>query len=285
MSRVTRRHFFPLGLAAGATCWHAAAQLAAADNWSDVRQTGPFTVRSTFPLDEYQELWEELPSLEQELRRVLALRPPARPIEVLVLADRLEVEQGIKGGHPQHVRGWKVELFRHEGDALVRQRAPARVLHQVQHRDARGHLVGIAREDRVELFDVLGAQSKGHVGPSHTLNRRLVGWRGGKRGRIQLARANREGSWAKSGATLVTESLRCQGRRRHPSASPTDVETSPLSLENSPLPRLRCDVGSGSLHSPMRGGGGTKSRRRKSVLSQLWNPESRYCQHVLEVRF
>ena len=58
--------------------------------WVDQRQVGPFVVQATFDLTAHQHLLDELPKLELELRRVLALRPCSEPIQLVLLASERE---------------------------------------------------------------------------------------------------------------------------------------------------------------------------------------------------
>lgn len=100
MNRVTRRRFLAAGTAGLGTLAYGP-RLSSATDWSDVRQSGPFTFRATFPLEEYDSLLEELPELERELKRVLAVRPPRKPIEVLLLADRLDYRRYLAANYPK----------------------------------------------------------------------------------------------------------------------------------------------------------------------------------------
>ena len=64
--------------------------LAGEPAWIDQRQVGPFIVRATFDLKAYEVILDELPELERELRRVLALSPCKEPISILLLKDEKE---------------------------------------------------------------------------------------------------------------------------------------------------------------------------------------------------
>ncbi len=57
------------------------------ERWIDQRQVGPFAVAATFDLSQYEPMLAELPALERELRRVMATRPCAAPITVMLAAD------------------------------------------------------------------------------------------------------------------------------------------------------------------------------------------------------
>lgn len=84
-------------VAAGALLAQAAS---AAPVWVDQRQVGPFVVQATFSLTPHEELLAELPALELELRRVLALRPCKEPVQVLLLASEQEHRAYLKQRYP-----------------------------------------------------------------------------------------------------------------------------------------------------------------------------------------
>ena len=73
-----------------ALVWCVAPPAEAAPVWVDQRHIGPFMVQATFDLSPHHQLLQELPALELELRRVLALRPCSEPIELVLLADERE---------------------------------------------------------------------------------------------------------------------------------------------------------------------------------------------------
>jgi hypothetical protein len=81
----------------------------------------------------------------------------------LVLAGRVLVEQRIEGDHTLHVSRAQVEPLRDELDRIRREPVAVGVLAQVKHRDARGHLVWIARQDLGQLTLVLLTQDEGHA--------------------------------------------------------------------------------------------------------------------------
>ena len=119
MNTVSRRRF--LATTAALSCGPALVggrTSHAAPAWSDIRQAGPFVCRATFPLDEYEELLGELPALEKEVHRVLAVRPPRRPIDVFLLGDRLEHRRFMNENFPKVP--YRRALF-------VKQRGQARV--------------------------------------------------------------------------------------------------------------------------------------------------------------
>ncbi|TWT66740.1 hypothetical protein Pla123a_46280 [Posidoniimonas polymericola] len=68
--------------------------------WVDQRQYGPFQVRSTFPLDSCSGVLQELPALELELRRVLALSPCEEPIDIEVLSSKRQHRDYLKNRFP-----------------------------------------------------------------------------------------------------------------------------------------------------------------------------------------
>jgi hypothetical protein len=102
MRSMTRRGFLAAGSAACASLAMAArpAWAVTRPNWIDQRQFGPFICQSTFSLDDDLDVLNELPSLEQELTRVLAIRPPRKPIYIHLLGNRLEQYDYVKLNHP-----------------------------------------------------------------------------------------------------------------------------------------------------------------------------------------
>lgn len=64
-----------------------AVHAAAPSEWVDQRQVGPITVRAQFELAPYEAVLAELPTLELEVRRVLAISPCSKPVTVLLAAD------------------------------------------------------------------------------------------------------------------------------------------------------------------------------------------------------
>jgi len=87
----TRRRFLAAAAAAAAGGLLPAPRRAAASPvWVDQRQAGPFVIHSSFSLAGREALLAELPPLELELRRVLALRPCRAPIGVRLLRDKAE---------------------------------------------------------------------------------------------------------------------------------------------------------------------------------------------------
>jgi hypothetical protein len=102
MKTHTRRKFLATSAALGCGALLASGRRASASPaWSDVRQTGPFVFRATFPLDEEEALINELPDLQRELSRVLAIKPPRRPIDVFLLGDRLEHRKFLHESYPK----------------------------------------------------------------------------------------------------------------------------------------------------------------------------------------
>lgn len=99
MPRCSRRQFLA---AAGMTaCTLATPPRAhAAPRWVDQRALGPFTLRSTFPLGPHQAVLGDLPELEIELRRVLALRPCSAPVQVELLANKQQHREYLAQRYP-----------------------------------------------------------------------------------------------------------------------------------------------------------------------------------------
>lgn len=102
MKALSRRRFLATTAALGcASVVLDPRRAAAAPAWTDVRQAGPFVCRGTFPLDEHEPLINELPELQRELNRVLAIRPPRQPIDVFLLGDRLEHRKLLHENYPK----------------------------------------------------------------------------------------------------------------------------------------------------------------------------------------
>ncbi|MGL4514522.1 MAG: hypothetical protein ACRCT8_15645 [Lacipirellulaceae bacterium] len=119
---VTRRD----ALAAGIACWSALAlgglapaapATAGKPEWVDQRQVGPFAFRSTTPLAEAELAEADLAELERELRRVLAISPLRRGIEVLVLRDADEHRRTVAALHP--TAPYRRALFVRRGDVAT----------------------------------------------------------------------------------------------------------------------------------------------------------------------
>lgn len=75
--------------------------LAADSPWVDTRQVGPFVIQATFPLAEYDPLFEELPALEREMVRALGVPPARQPVQVYLFADYEEHRAYLDLHHPQ----------------------------------------------------------------------------------------------------------------------------------------------------------------------------------------
>lgn len=73
----------------------------ASAQWVDQRQVGPFVCVSTFPLAECEPILNELPALELELRRVLALRPCSSPVYLYLLSNKQQHQQLLKQQYPE----------------------------------------------------------------------------------------------------------------------------------------------------------------------------------------
>ncbi|WP_145248570.1 hypothetical protein [Aeoliella mucimassa] len=90
-----------MALATGAASWLVPRASVAAPTWVDQRQVGPFICQSAFPLVQHQELLAELPPLERELQRVLAVRPLKSPIYLYLLASEEQHKAYIAERYPQ----------------------------------------------------------------------------------------------------------------------------------------------------------------------------------------
>jgi hypothetical protein len=86
--RLSVRHTIEL-LAATAAIWSTSLFNAPADAeaWIDARQVGPFVIQATFPLAPYDSMFAELPELQRELTRTLAIPPANAPIYVYLFAN------------------------------------------------------------------------------------------------------------------------------------------------------------------------------------------------------
>ncbi len=69
-------------------------------SWVDTRQFGPFICSATFPLDQYEPLFAELPGLQQELVRVLGVPPAAEPIHIYLFSDAAQHRAYIEAHYP-----------------------------------------------------------------------------------------------------------------------------------------------------------------------------------------
>ncbi|QDT68473.1 hypothetical protein MalM25_13950 [Planctomycetes bacterium MalM25] len=114
---LTRRRALAAGLAGGAALWAGPVRAAAEPRWVDQRQIGPFVCRAAFPLDDRLLAEADLVRLEQELRRVLALKPCQSSIELLLLRDARQHKQVIASRHPS--TPYRRALFYKQGDRSV----------------------------------------------------------------------------------------------------------------------------------------------------------------------
>jgi hypothetical protein len=62
------------------------------------RQVGPFAIQSTFPLEDYDALFAELPRLQRELSQTLGIPPARQPINVFLFSD-VEQFKAFKNQH------------------------------------------------------------------------------------------------------------------------------------------------------------------------------------------
>lgn len=88
MKQVSRRQLLGAALAVGAGSVCSAVRPGWAAAWHDRRLLGPFRCYADFPLAPYRPLLDELVRLEHDLTRILALPPPAEPVELYLLADK-----------------------------------------------------------------------------------------------------------------------------------------------------------------------------------------------------
>ena len=98
---VTRRRFCQLALSAGAGALLTPRAAWATPEWIDQRQIGPFVCQSSFALTNYEELLAELPLLERELQRVLAVRPLKDNIYLYLLGNQREHRDYIAERYPE----------------------------------------------------------------------------------------------------------------------------------------------------------------------------------------
>ncbi|MEQ8849606.1 hypothetical protein [Botrimarina sp.] len=98
--RLDRRRWLAAGCAATLTAGLGREAAASEPLWVDQRRLGPFVCRSTFPLGDRLLAQTDLAALELELRRVLALRPCAEQIELLLVNDAHQHQRLIRSRHP-----------------------------------------------------------------------------------------------------------------------------------------------------------------------------------------
>lgn len=123
MAKLSRRALLAAAVGCLATPRRASA---AASAWVDQRQYGPFQVRATFPLEGWEAELQELPALELELRRVLALRPCREPIDVELLSSKRQHRDYLSRRFPGTPyrralfvkQGGKATVFAYQDDEL-----------------------------------------------------------------------------------------------------------------------------------------------------------------------
>jgi hypothetical protein len=86
--------------------------------WVDTRQLGPFVCAATFPLDQYEPLFAELPGLQQELVRVLGIAPAAEPVHIYLFADA-DAHRAYIDEHYPHVPYRRALYIKESGQAGV----------------------------------------------------------------------------------------------------------------------------------------------------------------------
>jgi hypothetical protein len=96
----SRRRFLTIGSALAGGLLRAAPPAHAAPVWVDERQAGPFIFHSTFPLNAHDQLFDDLPTLQHELRAALAVAPPREPIYVHLLANQSQHEAYVRERFP-----------------------------------------------------------------------------------------------------------------------------------------------------------------------------------------
>jgi hypothetical protein len=69
--------------------------------WSDTRQVGPFQIQATFPLAKYEKLFAELPDLQREITRTLAVAPAKSTINVFLFSDEEQYRAYVQRHFPQ----------------------------------------------------------------------------------------------------------------------------------------------------------------------------------------
>lgn len=70
-------------------------------NWVEVRRDGPFTCHAAFSLSNHEALFAELPQLENELVRVLAMSRPRQPIDLYLYKDESQHRAALQQQFPQ----------------------------------------------------------------------------------------------------------------------------------------------------------------------------------------
>lgn len=97
--RITRRRALAGGLAMGA--WAVCGSVGASEpRWVAKKQIGPFVCHSVRPIDEVSRDLDALRGLENEVRRVLGLRPCRETIDVLILGGQREHARLLEERHP-----------------------------------------------------------------------------------------------------------------------------------------------------------------------------------------
>lgn len=69
--------------------------------WIDTRQVGPFTIHSTFPLAEYDRVFQELPELQRDICRTLGLPPARSPIAIYLFSNADQYQRYIERNYPK----------------------------------------------------------------------------------------------------------------------------------------------------------------------------------------
>ena len=89
--------------------------IAAEASWIDSRQVGVFMIQAAFPLSGYERLFGELPELQSELSRTLAIPPATNPIYVYLFASEEQYKKYVQHYFPKVP--YRPALFIWEGGA------------------------------------------------------------------------------------------------------------------------------------------------------------------------
>lgn len=102
MSELLQRRTFCKGLLAMTTAAVLPGRVAhAAPDWIDQRQVGPFVCQASYHLGDQAKLLAELPPLELELQRVLAVRPASSAVYLYLMKDESQHAAYIGERFPQ----------------------------------------------------------------------------------------------------------------------------------------------------------------------------------------
>ena len=68
--------------------------------WTDTREIGPFSIQATFSLAKYDKLFNELPDLQREITRTLAVPPASSRINVYIFSSEEQYKAYIQKHFP-----------------------------------------------------------------------------------------------------------------------------------------------------------------------------------------